>query len=227
MYVCHHCGTPTTNIHPKKDDLCKKCGYHLRVCANCQYYDGTRCILGLPYVLRSALHGNQCPRFVFRNTPEEEIEKMKKKKEEPILQDVNIKSIVVAIDGSKQTGQIISSAIHIAKTHSAKVYLVHAFSPVSELLGKERLEKAVAKSIEEAHEVIDQWAELMKEAGVKPEVEVIEGPPARAILSVAGTRSADMIIMGARGLNPLTELMLGSVSEQVVRRARCPVMIVR
>jgi len=227
MYVCHHCGTPTTNIHPKKDDRCKKCGYHLRVCANCQYYDGIRCILGLPYVLSSALHGNQCPRFVFRDTPEEEVAKMEEKREKPVLHDLDVKSIVVAIDGSEQTEKIISRAVHMAKIHNAKVYLVHAFSPVSELLGKERLERAVAKSIEEAHTVVDPWVKLMEEAGVKPELEIIEGPAARAILSVAGTRSADMIIMGARGLNPLAELMLGSASEQVVRRAHCPVMIVR
>ncbi len=224
MYVCHHCGEPTTNIHPGKDDRCQKCGYHLRACENCQYYDGHGCILGLPYVLTSAIHGNQCPRFKFRDTSEEEFRVEEKQQS---LNDVEISTIVVAIDGSPQTEKVISRAVHMAKTHGAHVFLVHAYSGVSEWLGREQMEKSVAKSIERAKRVVAPWVELMEEAGIKPDLELLEGPAAKAILAVADTREADIIIMGSRGLNPIEELMLGSVSEQVVRRAHCPVLIIR
>jgi nucleotide-binding universal stress UspA family protein len=47
------------------------------------------------------------------------------------------------------------------------------------------------------------------------------------ILTVAETRQVDLIVMGARGLNPLQTLLLGSVSQAVIHHARCPVTVVR
>jgi nucleotide-binding universal stress UspA family protein len=58
-------------------------------------------------------------------------------------------------------------------------------------------------------------------------VEVLEGPPADAILNVAQVRECDLIVMGSRGRGALAGLLLGSVSHRVVAHARMPVMVVR
>jgi nucleotide-binding universal stress UspA family protein len=57
--------------------------------------------------------------------------------------------------------------------------------------------------------------------------EILEGPPAEAILDVANTRECDLIVMGSRGLGRLTGLLIGSQSQKVVQHAPCPVLIVR
>jgi len=57
--------------------------------------------------------------------------------------------------------------------------------------------------------------------------EVLEGPPAEAILTVAETRKVDLIVMGTRGLGRLAGLLIGSVSQRVVSQAGCPVLLVR
>lgn len=54
---------------------------------------------------------------------------------------------------------------------------------------------------------------------------VVVGHPADAIVQAAG--AADVVVMGARGLGHVTRLFLGSVSEQVLRHADCPVLIVK
>lgn len=62
--------------------------------------------------------------------------------------------------------------------------------------------------------------------GVRTEARVESGPPASAILACAKTLPADLIVMGTHGATGFEHLMLGSVTEKVLRRATCPVMTV-
>lgn len=57
--------------------------------------------------------------------------------------------------------------------------------------------------------------------------EVQVGEPAEEIVDYARLEQIDMIVMGSRGLSPIKELLLGSVSDKVLRTAPCPVLIVR
>ena len=56
---------------------------------------------------------------------------------------------------------------------------------------------------------------------------VVDGDPARQIVSIAHSRNADLVVLGARGLRTLGRLLLGSVSETVLHHAGRPVVIVR
>ena len=53
------------------------------------------------------------------------------------------------------------------------------------------------------------------------------GDPADVIVAAAAAHDADLIVVGARGLGGMSRLLLGSVSEKVLRYARCPVLIVK
>ncbi|HVB09900.1 MAG TPA: universal stress protein [Bacillota bacterium] len=64
-------------------------------------------------------------------------------------------------------------------------------------------------------------------ADVHLETKVVEGPAAEEIVSLAAEGGFELVVMGRRGLNPVAQLVLGSVSERVVHLARCPVVIVR
>lgn len=57
--------------------------------------------------------------------------------------------------------------------------------------------------------------------------EILEGPPAKAILSVMGTRQVDLIVMGTRGLGRIASLVLGSQSMKVISQGNCPVLLIR
>jgi nucleotide-binding universal stress UspA family protein len=69
--------------------------------------------------------------------------------------------------------------------------------------------------------------EQVRQQGLTASMNVLEGPPADAILRVAETEKHDLIVMGSRGLGLFQELLLGSVSERVLRHAKIPVLIVR
>ncbi len=233
-YVCHHCGFPTTNLTPSSDDRCPNCGWHLRVCANCQFYDGVNCMLGEPYPLESAIRGNRCPRFVFRSLPEEEevVEKEEGKvtaeRLVPLLTTPpKVDAIVAAIDGSPISARVTSYAADLARRYDAVIYLVYAHPPVPSYLGDEQFYRVAGEEVERGRELLRPYADALTRAGLRVEVEVLEGPPPRAILAVAEAREADMIVIGSRGLGAIRGLLLGSVSERVVRMAKCPVLVVR
>lgn len=57
--------------------------------------------------------------------------------------------------------------------------------------------------------------------------EVQVGEPAEEIVDLARMEKVDMIVMGSRGLSPIKEMLLGSVSNKVLHTAPCPVLIVR
>ena len=60
----------------------------------------------------------------------------------------------------------------------------------------------------------------------KPETVTARGKPYREILTLADDREADLIVMGVRGRNPIDLALFGSTTNQVVRRARCPVLTI-
>ena len=57
--------------------------------------------------------------------------------------------------------------------------------------------------------------------------EIVSGPPADALVRATAQVASDLVVVGARGAGALTRLLLGSVSEAVLRHAACPVLIVR
>jgi nucleotide-binding universal stress UspA family protein len=71
--------------------------------------------------------------------------------------------------------------------------------------------------------VVDDAVAELREYGVEAQGELRAGPAAEAIIAAAADHDASLIVMGTRGHSNLQE-MLGSVSAQVLRVARCPVL---
>jgi nucleotide-binding universal stress UspA family protein len=137
------------------------------------------------------------------------------------------KKILLATDGSPDAGQALAYARNLALREDGQIFLVHAFEPVPTYLGDPWRDRVTARHISAGREVADSALQELKEAGIDLVVEVLEGPPADAILKVADVRECDLIVMGSRGHGSLASLLLGSVSHRVLAHARIPVMIVR
>ena len=135
--------------------------------------------------------------------------------------------ILLATDGSPDAQQALTYACDLALRDSAGVIVVHAFEPVPTYLGDPVEGRVLARHVSAGEEVAEEAAAKLREAGVQVIVEVLEGPPADAILNVAEVRDCDLIVMGSRGHGALASLLLGSVSHRVLAHARVPVMIVR
>lgn len=185
-------------------------------------------MLGEPYVMESAIRGNRCPRFRYRPVPEtsEQAALSEPAAETLSLPAVQVRSIVAAIDGSPHSAKVVAYATYLARQSQATVYLVHAYPPIPTVLGDEQFYRLAGAEVERGQKLLAPYADAMRRSGVTVETEVLEGPAPRAILAVAEARHADLIVIGSRGLGAIRGLLLGSVSERVVRMATCPVLVV-
>jgi nucleotide-binding universal stress UspA family protein len=135
--------------------------------------------------------------------------------------------ILLATDGSPDAGQAMEYARDLALRDGAQVIVVHAFEPVPGYLGDSVKGRALARHVAAGEKVASDAARKLQQADVDVIIEVLEGPPADAILNVAGVRECDLIVMGSRGHGALVSLVLGSVSHRVLGRARAPVLVVK
>jgi len=138
------------------------------------------------------------------------------------------KKILLAMDSSPHAEEALKYARDLALRDDAQVIVVHAVFPVPAFLGEPERQRLISHNVVEGKRVAGQAAEKLREAGVDDIiVEVLEGPPASAILRVAETRQCDLIVMGSRGHGELASLLLGSVSHRVLAHAHVPVLVVR
>jgi len=143
------------------------------------------------------------------------------------MEPAMFKMIVVAIDGSNQSIKSLTCAIGLAESCGAELIIVHAYVHTSDLRSKDEYVKLVAQRKRAGQKIMDDVRAQFKNARMVVEENLLEGPAAEAILTVAQTRGADLIIMGTRGMGSLEGLFLGSVSTKVTHEAPCTVMVVR
>jgi nucleotide-binding universal stress UspA family protein len=136
------------------------------------------------------------------------------------------KKIVLALDGSENAARALEMAAQLARTHESTVTIVHAYEPVSQWPGDPTYGSRVEQHIDASQRLLRRAEQRLAELGVtEVEQDVLQGPPAAAIVNAAAARGADLIVMGSRGLTPLRGLLLGSVSERVISTAPCPVLV--
>lgn len=135
--------------------------------------------------------------------------------------------ILVATDGSPAAQHALVHAAGIAQKFNAEIILVHVFRNIEEF-GESPYFSELEEGRKQAGEtVLGQAMTKLKDSDVTIHVEAAEGHPAEAIVNLARVRNCDLIVMGSRGLGTFKELLMGSVSDKVVRRAPCPVLVVR
>lgn len=135
--------------------------------------------------------------------------------------------ILLATDGSDEAEKAVSYALNLASRYHSTVYVVHAYARIPEMFGAPIYDSLLADRTSDSLQVLARAARPFHDAGVKVDTELLEGDPADAILRVAETRDCDLIVLGARGMNELQELLLGSASYHVIHHAKCPVLVVR
>jgi nucleotide-binding universal stress UspA family protein len=135
------------------------------------------------------------------------------------------RKILAAVDGSKESSAALCQAVELAQQYHAPLCVLHAFPHVSDLLGTPQYDHLLAARAMTGEAVLDAARRQINEA-VPVETQLIEGPPAPAILRVAHEDDCDLIVLGSRGHGQISGLLLGSVSSIVAQRAHCAVLIV-
>ena len=137
--------------------------------------------------------------------------------------------IVVGTDGSDTASGAVTQAARLAKLCGASVHLVTAYKLASAMAAMAPETIAYVPSDQDARTqaeaVLERAADQVRAAGVKVETHACPGSAAEAIIQVAEGQSADLIMVGSRGMTGARRL-LGSVPNNVAHHAPCSVLIV-
>lgn len=135
--------------------------------------------------------------------------------------------ILLAADGSEHSIRTAERAAELALLQGngeiTIVYVIDGEQSKSDVLSEgdhgiiEQRRQQRLKPIEE----------ILTDKNVLYQVDIRHGDPGPTIVKYANEQSFDIVIIGSRGLNTLQEMVLGSVSHKVAKRAKCPVMIVK
>lgn len=102
-----------------------------------------------------------------------------------------------------------------------------ALTPMIPAVTSTEVSKAVEAAQKVGSSILADGEQKAKSNGVPVETILKEGNTVQEIVKKAREGNYDLIVMGARGLSKIKELLLGSVSDGVIRNAACPVLIVK
>jgi nucleotide-binding universal stress UspA family protein len=133
--------------------------------------------------------------------------------------------ILLPTDGSDAAEAAVEHAIRLARTYDARVHVLYVVEPPP---AAEYDATSVLDALRrEGDRVTDQTADRLERSELATVTAVRTGAAHRVILDYAAESGIDLVVMGTHGRRGLGRVLLGSVAEKVVRRAPCPVTVVR
>ncbi|TXC86037.1 universal stress protein [Metabacillus litoralis] len=140
--------------------------------------------------------------------------------------------ILVAIDGSAEAEWAFKKAINIAKRNSAKLILCNIIDSRELTVSTYGLyaDTSIVENAEKsAKELLESYQQTAKEMGLEQVEAIIKfgSPKTKISKEIAPQYQADLIVCGATGMNAVERILVGSVSENILRYAKCDVLVVR
>jgi nucleotide-binding universal stress UspA family protein len=133
--------------------------------------------------------------------------------------------ILAAVDGSAFSDAVVDQAISLGGICNSQIFVISIVD-----LYPEQMEVAptlVEKMSEEAGQHVEQAKKKIDRANIKCETIVrMGGAPHKFIVQEAKDRNVDLILMGTHGRTGLKRVLMGSVAQNVIANAPCPVMVV-
>ncbi|MCX7621591.1 MAG: universal stress protein [Acidimicrobiales bacterium] len=140
--------------------------------------------------------------------------------------------VLACVDFSGASIDVAEQAVRLARAFGGGVHLLHVAAPEPEIAGYDKdpianfTRRDRAEQLVEEHRQLRELAASLGEAGVKVVPLVVMGDTVSKILEEAARVHAAVIVIGSHGHGGLHQLLLGSVSEAVIRHSTRPVMIV-
>ena len=150
--------------------------------------------------------------------------------------------ILVPLDGSEHSLKALTVAIQIAKKFKGKVSLIHVYSvsvtpaiipepttltPPIPVMTPAEVTKTIEATRKTGLNILAEGEQKAKDEGVEVETILREGHIVQEIISTTGEGKFDLIVIGARGVSRIRELLLGSTTDGVIHHASCPVLVMK
>jgi nucleotide-binding universal stress UspA family protein len=138
-----------------------------------------------------------------------------------------MKRIVIATDGSPDALTAVRDGVSLAQQLDSSVTFVCVRTLPAPILGEPFYQDALDAETNAARRAVDEAMRLAMDANVDAEYEIVGGSPADAILDIARSRDAWLIVVGSRGRGAVKGTLFGSVSRALVTHADRPVLVAR
>ncbi|TVR25896.1 MAG: universal stress protein [Nitriliruptor sp.] len=137
---------------------------------------------------------------------------------------IRLDTIAVGVDGSAHATRALVQAAYLAERTGARIIAVHAAAPGGI---PDASVQPLATSGRSLPDLLEEWCAPLHTRGLEEHESVVaEGDARTALLDVAEERGADLVVVGSRGLGPVSKLVLGSVASSLIQHSQIPVMVV-
>jgi nucleotide-binding universal stress UspA family protein len=150
--------------------------------------------------------------------------------------------ILVPLDGSEHSLKALTVATQIAKKFSGKISLIHVYSvsvtptivpepttltPPIPIMTPGEVSRTIEATRKAGLGILAEGEQKVKAEGAQVETMLKEGHVVQEIINTAAEGKFDLIVIGARGISKIRELLLGSVTDGVIHHASCPVLVIK
>jgi nucleotide-binding universal stress UspA family protein len=133
--------------------------------------------------------------------------------------------VLLATDGSSDAELGATTATSLAKSTDSELHVVHVWRPVPSVHFDALIRQEMRR---EAQEILDAQVKKIEGLGATvTEVHLREGDESEEIVALAAETGVGLVAVGSRGRGRIRKLLMGSVSDAVVRHAHCPVLVAR
>ncbi|WP_149277618.1 universal stress protein [Pareuzebyella sediminis] len=141
-----------------------------------------------------------------------------------------MKNILVAIDFENNEKLLLDYAAEIATKFGSKVWLIHIAEPEPDFVGYEvgpqYIRDTLAEELREEHRQLQDYAMGLTKKEIEADGLLVQGATVEMIMAESEKLNIDLIILGHHEHSFLYKVFLGSVSTEIVKKSKIPVLIV-
>ncbi len=140
---------------------------------------------------------------------------------------IQYRKILITTDGSDYSYTAGRHAAYLAKSLGAELLVLNVVDTNMAFHAGIHYSESVSQLDQSGKAAVERIEQLAKDHGIAYRATLIRGEPKAAILQYAESEKVDCIVMGSIGMSAIERVLVGSVSESVMRHAKCPVLLVR
>jgi nucleotide-binding universal stress UspA family protein len=149
--------------------------------------------------------------------------------------------ILVPLDGSEHSLKALDEAAQIAQKFSGNITLLHTYSlqpllmpgpsaatsPNIPILTGVDMSKMAEAAQQHGNKILEDGEKRVTATNVQVKKMLVEGHAVEEIVRIANQGNFELIVIGARGISHMREMLLGSVTDGVIHHVHCPVLVIK